>query len=180
MNLPAPDWLDTETQHLLDKAAAGLGLKPGQRIPAPEIRTDLRGLQAGQAFVEENLIRLNGDLLAAYGERFIADTLPHELAHLIVYRLYGRSVRPHGDEWVQVMRLFGASPERCHQYEVRPARQQQQYVYHCNCRIHQLSAVRHRRIQRGGRYLCINCGNPLRRKASPPAARQLELPLALP
>lgn len=143
----------------------------GVSMPLPEIDTDLRGLQAGQAFVEENRIRLNGKLLAEYGERFVNDTLPHELAHMVVYRLYGRRVRPHGREWEAVMALFGAKPERCHQYAVEPVRRVTSYEYHCFCRVHQLSAVRHARVQRGGRYVCQCCGEVLRRRP-PPAAKQ--------
>lgn len=155
--------LAAEAQRLLIQAQQRFGVA----MPMPEITTDLRGLQAGQAFVEEGRIRLNGKLLAEHGERFVKDTLPHELAHMVVYRLYGRRVRPHGREWQAVMELFGANPERCHQYEVQPARRVVGYQYHCQCRVHQLSAVRHARVQRGGRYVCLQCGESLRRR--PPA-----------
>ena len=49
-------------------------------------------MQAGQAYVEDNLIRLNGALLRQHEEQFLSATLPHEFAHLIVWRLHGRRV----------------------------------------------------------------------------------------
>ncbi len=149
-----------------------------REFPKPQIDCGLRGMQAGQAFVEENLIRLNGALLRRHDQQFLSATLPHELAHLIVWRLHGRRVRPHGPEWQSVMRLFGAEPERCHSFEVQPTRRQREYVYHCACKTHHLSAVRHGRIQRGGRYICMHCQTPLHRRA-PRRAVQLELPLSI-
>ncbi len=133
-------------------------------------------MQAGQAHVEDNLIRLNSELLLTHGAQFWRETLPHELAHLIVWQLHGRRVRPHGAEWQAVMRLFGAGLERCHSFTVLPTRRQREYVYHCACRAHHLSAVRHGRIQRGGRYICVRCHTPLKERIRARAV-QLELPL---
>ncbi|MGH8528334.1 MAG: SprT-like domain-containing protein [Nevskiales bacterium] len=174
-SLPATaDALPQELHRLLSLAQAHFQ----QVFPVPRIDCALRGLQAGQAYVEDNLIRLNGGLLRAHGDSFLRETLPHELAHLIVWRLHGRRVRPHGAEWQAVMRLFGAEPERCHSFEVQPSRRQREYVYRCACKTHQLSAVRHGRIQRGGRYVCLHCQTPLRHRP-PLKAVQLELPLRL-
>ncbi|WP_197474995.1 SprT-like domain-containing protein, partial [Oleiphilus sp. HI0079] len=76
----------------------------------------LRGRSAGQfrakvgrstgpvsAKVTFNEIRLNASMLEAYGQRFITETIGHEVAHFIVFQLYGRNVRPHGKEWQSVM-----------------------------------------------------------------------------
>ena len=71
------------------------------------------------------------------------------------------------------MRLFGAEPERCHSFEVQPSRRPE-YVYHCACKTHHLSAVRHGRIQRGGRYIAFiarlpsTTGHPLAPYSSNP------------
>lgn len=40
----------------------------------------------------------------------LEEALCHELAHVAVYRLYGRRVRPHGLEWQALMRLAGFEP----------------------------------------------------------------------
>lgn len=51
--------------------------------------------------------RLRGDL-----SHLQAEVLCHELAHLAVFRRYGRSVRPHGPEWEALVREAGFSPRR--------------------------------------------------------------------
>jgi predicted SprT family Zn-dependent metalloprotease len=37
----------------------------------------------------------------------LEEVLCHELAHVAVYRLHGRSVRPHGPEWKRLVRQVG-------------------------------------------------------------------------
>lgn len=44
----------------------------------------------------------NGDLLE--------EVLCHELAHVAVYRLYGRAARPHGPEWKSLVSAAGFKP----------------------------------------------------------------------
>jgi SprT protein len=110
------------------------------------------------------MIRYNLALLDRHGEAFLRDTVPHETAHYVAYRLHGRGIRPHGAEWRNIMQLFGADPSRCHDYDVAglSARRLRTYTYHCNCGPHQLSSIRHNRIIRGQRYLCRRCGEALR------------------
>lgn len=176
-------YLQQSTRQLLSTAMQAYG----RNFPMPAIHTDLRGMTAGQAFVADNRIRLNTQLLTEHGQAFIDETLPHELAHLVVYQLYGRRARPHGEEWKAVMALFGAKADRCHSYTVQPARQVATYRYYCNCREHEISAIRHRRVAKGRRYVCRSCGETLyRRKRSAPATRSAppaaveQLPLQLP
>lgn len=91
-------------------------------MPAPTLSFDLRGTTAGQAFPTEHHIRLNGQLLNENTEHFIEQTLGHEWAHLAAQHLYGNKIRPHGNEWKQVMRNLGLDPARCHTYTTQRAR----------------------------------------------------------
>jgi SprT protein len=151
------------TRRLIAAAASHFHIE----IAAPDIRFDLRGRAAGQVRIVDGrhcVVRYNPVLLVRHSEEFLAQTVPHETAHLIVFRLYGTHRRPHGAEWQRIMRLFGARPERCHSFEVGDlqTRSLQQFAYRCGCREHRLSSIRHRRALRGQVYLCRYCGTPLR------------------
>jgi SprT protein len=146
----------------------------GVAIAPAQIRFDLRGRAAGQFRSRDGRhceLRFNGELMLRHGERFLDRTVPHETAHLVAFRLHGPRVRPHGTEWQDIMRLFGAAPERCHDYDVGglQTRRLRRYPYQCACRSHQLSSIRHQRVLRGQIYLCRSCGAVLRPATTDPS-----------
>jgi SprT protein len=158
---------EARTRELLARAARHYGVS----MPDPIVAFDLRGRAAGKALAGDArraLVRYNAALLAAYPEHFIAHTVPHEVAHLVVFRVFGR-MRPHGPEWASVMAFFGVRPERCHNYDVSglATRRLRRYPYRCACRDHQLTSIRHNRIRGGQVYLCTHCGVALRPAAPP-------------
>ncbi len=132
-----------------------------------EVRFDLRGTAAGQARhlgPQGFVIRYNPILLRENAGAFIARTVPHEVAHVIVWQAFGAGVRPHGEEWRRVMAFFGADASRCHGFDLStvPRRRQRRFRYRCGCEQHLLSSIRHNRVLRGERvYLCVRCGEPL-------------------
>ncbi len=142
----------------------------GREDPLPLLRFDLRGRSAGQARLANWCIRLNLDLLRQHGDVFIADTVPHELAHLVAYAMFGSRIRPHGKEWRALMQLLERPATVCHSYAVQPARRVSRYAYRCACRSHQLSSIRHRRILAGQAYACRRCGQTLTEGDAPHAA----------
>jgi len=76
-------------------------------IIKPRITYNLRGTDAGQAFLEQNRIDLN---LLIFMENFadgIQNTIPHEIAHLEAYRRGLRRGDFHGERWKKLMRQFG-------------------------------------------------------------------------
>ena len=134
-------------------------------IPAPQVRFDLRGQAAGQVRQRGRIwqVRYNPLLLAREPHAFLAQTVPHECAHLVAFALFGRTIRPHGPEWQGVMRHFGAEPRRCHDFAVDDlrVRRLRRFDYHCACRTHQLTSTRHHRAQAGQTYYCVACRGPL-------------------
>lgn len=156
------------TGALLREAAAWLQLPPLQ----VEIRFDLRGTAAGQVRMRSGsaLIRYNTALLNLHPTQFIAETVPHEVAHVVAFTKHGGRIRPHGGEWQAVMRHFGVEPSRCHRFDVSRLRTRslQRFLYRCGCGSHEISSIRHNRIRRQGTvYLCRRCRQPLRHETEP-------------
>lgn len=123
----------------------------------PIIDYKVRGLKAGVAYLSQNKISLNRTLLLENQQNFIQQTVPHEVAHLIVYQVFGK-VKPHGKEWKFVMeQLFNCPAKTCHQFDTSQV-QGKRFIYQCSCQQHQLSIRRHNKIQRGeAHYFCRNC-----------------------
>lgn len=55
-------------------------------------------------------------------QAFIDEVVPHELAHLLVWKHFGR-VAPHGKEWKWMMEaVLGVPARRTHQFELESVR----------------------------------------------------------
>lgn len=129
--------------------------------PLPSVLYQQRGTAAGTAWLEKNEIRLNPVLLIENQQAFIDEVVPHELAHLLVWKHFGRTP-PHGKEWKWMMQtVLGVTPSRTHQFAVQSVRTRT-FPYHCPCQQHQLTLRRHNRVIRGEtQYRCTRCGQPL-------------------
>jgi len=133
-------------------------------FPRPEVTLNLRGRSAGVAELQRNRLRFNPVLLKENQQAFLAQVVPHEVAHLIAWQLHGRKIRPHGREWQQIMQqVFGLLPQTTHTFDVTRAAKQG-YIYQCACeeKQHALTLRRHNKIQRGQQYVCRRCGSRLR------------------
>ncbi|QIW16700.1 SprT family protein [Pasteurellaceae bacterium RH1A] len=128
----------------------------GREFEQPAVTYTVKGAKAGVAYLRENEIRLNPVLLAENGADFIQQTVPHELAHLLVYQLFGR-VQPHGKEWKMMMEeVLGVPAEVYHCYDLAKVRQT--FAYQCACQTHQLTIRRHKAIVEGKAiYHCRKC-----------------------
>jgi len=133
--------------------------------PEPEINYQQRGTSAGTAYLQYWQIRLNAVLLIENQQAFIDQVVPHELAHLLVYRRFGRAAAPHGKEWRWMMEsVLGVSANRTHQFTLTSV-QSKTYPYLCQCRDHQLTVRRHNKVMRKeAEYRCSHCGELLRFK----------------
>lgn len=130
---------------------------------------NLRGRSAGMYVVKggQRCIRYNPHIFASDFDMGLQITVPHEVAHYITDCLFGlRHIRPHGEEWQRVMQAFGiAQPRATGRYDLSgiPQRRYRRFSYHCDCREHQLSSIRHNKVQNSrARYYCRYCGTTLR------------------
>ena len=128
----------------------------------PTLVYQQRGTAAGTAWLEKWEIRLNPVLLLENQQAFIDEVVPHELAHLLVWKVFGR-VPPHGKEWKWMMQeVLGVPARRTHQFEIASVRAAT-FPYRCGCQQHHLTVRRHNRVLRGeSEYRCVRCKSLLK------------------
>lgn len=120
-----------------------------------------KGRAAGTAHLQKNEIRFNYFMYQQDSEAFINTVIPHEVAHIVVFQIYGNSVKPHGKEWQAVMiKVYGIKPDRTHTFDTPPPKET--YRYHCECQQHSFTKQRHGRALRGTQYVCKYCKSTLR------------------
>ncbi|PKG40652.1 SprT family zinc-dependent metalloprotease [Psychromonas sp. Urea-02u-13] len=115
-----------------------------------------RGRAAGTAHLQRNLIKINPILFINNKEEFFQQVIPHEVAHLITFQLYG-NVRPHGKEWQSVMvAVFQRPALTTHQLDINDVIGKQ-FHYRCACTTHTLTIRRHNKVLKGNHYKCKLC-----------------------
>jgi len=157
---PLPERVLRATRELLELARDRW---PEAVLPEPRIEFRLRGRSAGEACGRTWTTNYNRDLLERYGEDFIREIVPHEVAHLVAPRVFGRRVKPHGREWKAVMAFFGVPARVSHEFEAPPVPHLGRFAYRCACRRrHWLTRRAHLRVRRGSHeYSCTACGETL-------------------
>lgn len=135
--------------------------RPETDYPEPKLLYQQRGTAAGTAWLQHWEIRLNPVLLLENQQAFVNEVVPHELAHLLVWKQFGR-VAPHGKEWKWMMEsVLGVPAQRTHQFEIASVRSRT-FPYFCRCQQHHLTVRRHNRVMRGeSEYRCVHCGDRL-------------------
>jgi SprT protein len=69
---------------------------------------------AGRAFLTKNYIDLSNEMLWQHGEKFIAEIVPHELGHMVAYKVF--KDEGHGQGWHFVMQVLGIPYSRTHTF----------------------------------------------------------------
>lgn len=129
--------------------------------PQPELLWKQRGVCAGSAWPERWQIWLNATLLMENQTAFIQEVVPHELAHLLVWRHFGR-VAPHGKAWCWMMEeVLQVPAKRTHRFDVTSVLGET-FIWHCQCQQHRLTRRRHQRaISDTAAYYCRYCKGKL-------------------
>jgi SprT protein len=89
----------------------------GLHLDIPTISFSLRGSVSGRASGRQNRLYFNPILLDENPEKFVRQTVGHEVAHLASFRKFGSRIDPHGIEWARIMRAVDLPPYRCHNYD---------------------------------------------------------------
>jgi SprT protein len=137
---------------------SALEVSLGVKLERAKIVYDLKGATAGYAY-GTRLIRLNSTMLndPRYYDDMVNQVLPHEIAHCVVHDLYPKA-KSHGWEWANIMHRLNLPADRCHQYDVVPAKKTKKFRYTCSCGTkHEMGSTRHRRAQSGISYRCAKC-----------------------
>lgn len=110
-----------QVQRHLEIAAAAYGPEFRQ----PSISFDLKNHTSGTSNFNRWALRFNLILLVENEEKFLATTVPHEVAHLVAHYVFGPIVSKcgermtsHGKEWREVMWLFNVPARVTHTYDV--------------------------------------------------------------
>lgn len=72
---------------------------------------------AGRAWLDFGKVDLSVKLYAAFTAEMNWDTIPHELAHHVAYRVFGD--KGHGKHWKHVMIRYGLEPRIYHSMEIK-------------------------------------------------------------
>lgn len=115
---------------------------------------------AGRAYFESGKLEFSPSLYEQNQQDFLENTVPHEFAHLVAFRLYGDN--GHGQGWKAVMRDMGLEPTRCHDYEVPKRTSSVSYKFKCACMTHDFTPQRMAWVRKGKIYKCRTCGEILK------------------
>ena len=138
----------------------------GSSLSLPLIVFDLRGRAAGQFRIREGApqLRFNTAIFARYFDDNLEQTVPHEVAHYLVYELFmkkapGRRIMPHGREWKAMMQLLGVPATTRHGFDLSdiPVRREQRLAWSCGCSTHSITKRTHLRMLRGEKRICTVC-----------------------
>lgn len=130
-------------------------------MPSPTLSLNQRGTIAGAAILQKHHIRLQPTLFEQNKTYFLEQVLPHELAHLIAHRFYGK-VSPHGREWQHIMEgVFKRPAIRTHQLDISRLGLKR-FSYACSCGEVALSIRRHNKVvNKQQSYICRTCKQTL-------------------
>lgn len=149
----------TKLENRLDELINLASIHYGVSFVRPKVLMNLSGSDAGQAFPIKNLIRINKALYQQNPEDHLKNIIAHEMAHIVVHRLFGSKAKPHGNEWKAVMKLYQVKANRCHSYNISLSGRHH-FIYGCSCPNHEipLTAIRHNRSKKKGvEYYCNTC-----------------------
>lgn len=136
------------------------------------------GRVAGRAWSRENRIEINPDYcLNGELEKMISVTIPHEIAHVVSYQVYGRAGFGHGYYWKSIMINLGLEPLRCHNFnmegvKLRKVNKPHKYTCGCTGMVHNMTNLRNKQIESGRTFVCTKCKVKIRKFNDSPNLEQ--------
>ena len=83
------------------------------KAPIVKINARLK-TTAGRAWINDGIIDLSLSLYDEFKDQFESNTIPHECAHFVAYRVFNEA--NHGRAWKDVMVAYGIEPAVYHDY----------------------------------------------------------------
>jgi SprT protein len=149
-------------------------------MPKMTVAYDINSVHlGGEAHPSKMHLRFNPVYLNAHTDHYIAQTVPHEVAHLGVHFVEGRSYHQvrtrsgrvrlkrdiHGGAWQMMMSVLGVPADRCHAYTtpegVTAGKPKTKYNYTCSvCQaVVVVGPKHHAKLQAGARMWHRGCSS---------------------
>ena len=158
--------------HFIDKANDIYNLS----MVYPTIKFAVKGRKGGTCESPKWELDFNEGLLEDNLPEYINQVAPHEVAHLVCYKLQGNQFEykrtrggmkrvSHGEQFYKVMRVFGVKEERCHKMDTskvaapRRTRNAKKFKIMCStcASIMTVGTIRANKINNGAQYI-HSCG----------------------
>jgi len=128
----------------------------------PQFKYSLQGGKAGTCLVDsktkEGTIGVNMHYARHYGNEYINNTIPHELAHYVkgALEIAGPA---HGKNWRNILGkiLQSSRVSTTHRYCVSKGGGQKKFATFCGCRTHYVTRSILQKIRTGSIYKCRKC-----------------------
>lgn len=104
-----------------------------QKLDMPEVTFYTKGASAGLAKFISHELSFN-EVLAKENTDTFENTIIHEVAHLVTFRVYPNAKQKHGPEFREVCQTLGGSGNTYHTYDVSSVaikRTKTRYIYVC-------------------------------------------------
>ena len=133
---------------------------PAVQFPQITVKMNARlRTTAGRAYLQQGIVEFNPSIYEAHVEEFLEDTVPHEVAHVVAYYVFGST--GHDIFWKQVCSDLGSATQRLHSFTVPKCSNAKTYKFKCACMEHEFTPQRYAWVKKGKMYRCRNCGEIL-------------------
>ena len=154
---------------LVEEIRIKANAKFGVNIPQLEVEFFEKSTTAGLAFRSQPKVSFNKIIMMNESDESFLQTIIHEIVHHVVYRRYPYAKQAHGPEFKYAMKVMGAEPKRCHNYDLNGLsvgiKTTKRYEYKCVCgRTHLISTTIHNKILNSEIRRCNTCRNIVSKK----------------
>lgn len=147
-------------------------------IPPIDITYKNSGTNIGLAYCTIHRVNFNPVLLLENPDLFFDSIIGHEVAHIVAVVIWGNEIADHGEEWREVMALFGIPPTVRYVVDTSSIKQRNSVWKHkCKCpdTVYDMGSRSNRYIMTNQRphMICTICGTRLKPVDKSPRAKGL-------